>query len=270
LAGWAFLTTVCALTSLHCRPAYADEPGMVSAPLEVLPSGHLALKIGINGKGPFRMILDTGSPVTLLGGNAAQRAGLLSAADLKQPVLMGMRGQFTVKTIKIGTLTAKAINVLVLDHPTIAMLSEMEGPLDGILGFSFFSHYRTVIDYAGKQVSFAPITYEPQDIMATMMQRLMGGEDRRVVAPSGLWGMAVDKPDTAPGVRITRIYPQSAADAAGLKVGDRLLTLDDRWTDSVIDCFEAASLAQAGREVTVKALRDGKEMELMVRPHTGM
>ncbi len=250
--------------------ARADDPTEVSAPLEVLPSGHIAVQAMVNGKGPFRLILDTGSPVTLLNGRAAQKSGLITVADAKQPALMGLRGQFTLKSLSVGDLKAKDVSVLVLDHPTVALLSQMEGPIDGILGFSFFSHYRTTIDYADQRVSFVPISYVPSDVMATVMGQLMGGEARRVVAPSGLWGLVVDKPDSAPGVRITRIYPHGAAEEAGLKVGDRLLTVDSRWTDTPIDCYEAASLASANQQIPIKALRDGKELELTIQPRKGL
>jgi hypothetical protein len=261
---------VCGLAMLAPLAARAAEPPPRMAALELLPSGHIAVQVLVNGKGPFRMVLDTGSPVTLLNGRAAQKSGLISATDAKQPALMGMRGQFAVKELRIGELQARNMAVLVMDHPTVELLSQLEGPLDGILGFSFFSRYRTTIDYADKRVSFTPVDYIPQDIIAMMMSRLTGGEQRRVVAPTGLWGMAVDKPDAAPGVRISQIYAQSAAQAAGLKVGDRLLTLDNRWTDTLLDCYEAASLAPAGQEIAVKVLRDGKEIELAVRPHVGL
>jgi membrane-associated protease RseP (regulator of RpoE activity) len=249
--------------------AQATAPPADSAALEILPSGHIAVQVMVNGKGPFRMVLDTGSPVTFLNGRAAQKSGLIGAAEVKQQVLMGMRGQFVLKSLQIGGLKAKDVGVLVMDHPTVEMLSEFEGPLDGILGFSFFARYRTIIDYADKWVSFEPVSYLPADIITAVTGRLMGGPERRVVAPSGLWGLVVDKPDAASGVRITQVFPQSAAEAAGLKVGDRLLTLDSRWTDTLIDCYEAASLAPAGQEIMVRVLRDGKELEVPVRPHVG-
>ena len=43
------------------------------------------------------------------------------------------------------------------------------------------------------------------------------------------------------GVTIKQVLKDSPADKAGLKPGDRLLTLDGRWTDSQVDLFEAAA-----------------------------
>ena len=87
---------------------------------------------------------------------------------------------------------------------------------------------------------------------------------------AALWGLAVAKPDAAPGVRVTHIYSGAAAAAAGLRVGDRLLTLDDRWTDTVNDCYEAAAFVKPGQTVTLKIVRAGKEMEISVSPQPGL
>jgi len=256
-------------STAHAGPRADEQPGTVAA-LEVLPSGHIAVQAVVNGKGPFRLIVDTGSPITLLSGHAALKAGLIKAAEVKQPVLLGLRGQFTLKSLTIGGLTSKDVNVLVMDHPTVQLLSQLEGPIEGILGFTFFSHYRITIDYAGKQLSFVPVDYTPRDVMSTVMVRLMGGEDRRVIAPVGIWGIVLDKPAGATGVRIAQVYLHSAAENSGLKVGDRLLTLDGRWTDTLIDCYEAASLVHADQDIIVKVLRDDKELDIAVHPHTGL
>ena len=60
-------------------PAPAAEPAPVSAPFEILEkgellSGHMALQVKINGKGPYRMIFDTGAPITLMNNKIAKEA----------------------------------------------------------------------------------------------------------------------------------------------------------------------------------------------------
>ena len=64
--------------------------------------------------------------------------------------------------------------------------------------------------------------------------------------------------------------PDSAAAKAGLKTGDRLLTLDDRWTDSLADCYLAASYVMPGTEAIVKIKRNREELELTVKPYIGI
>ena len=45
-------------------------------PFEMLKSQHMAVQVKINGKGPYRLIFDTGAPVTLLSNKVAKEAGI--------------------------------------------------------------------------------------------------------------------------------------------------------------------------------------------------
>jgi S1-C subfamily serine protease len=79
-----------------------------------------------------------------------------------------------------------------------------------------------------------------------------------------------EKGDDEAGVTIKEVLPDSAAARAGLQAGDRLLTLDDRWTDSLADCYTAASYAKPGTEIIVKIKRNADEKELTVKPNDGL
>src|ERR1051325_588030 len=59
--------------------AFAQKP--ITIPLEILRTGHAAVKVSINGKGPFRLALDTGSPVTFVSNTCAVKVGLLSREE---------------------------------------------------------------------------------------------------------------------------------------------------------------------------------------------
>ncbi len=87
-----------------------------------------------------------------------------------------------------------------------------------------------------------------------------------------MWGFAVDKnkDDEDDGVKVTKVLEKSAAATGGLKVGDRLLTLDGRWTDSIGDTYIAASSVKAGKAVVLVVKRDGKEVKLTVTPAKGL
>ncbi len=99
-----------------------------------------------------------------------------------------------------------------------------------------------------------------------------GAPEPRRLAPTGLWGVKIAKEanDQAAGVNITDVAKDGPAAKAGLKAGDRLLILDDRWTDSVDDCYAAASAAPVDAEVVVLIRRDGIEKELKVKPVKGL
>lgn len=254
------------------RPAQAQVPlRTFTVPLEVLETGHIAVKARWNGTGPYRMVLDTGAPICLLNPKAARRAGIISAAQASQTSLMGLNGMATAKQLQVGELQAKNVGIMVMDHPIVALLADVEGPLDGILGFSFFAHYRMTLDYAGGTVTFTPIDYAPTDVFGLLFSRMMADDTmHRVIEPAALWGLAVVKAGVATGVQVTRIYPGSAAETAGLRVGDRILTLDGRWTDTVNDCYEAAAFVKPGQTVTLKIVRNGQETEISACPQLGL
>jgi hypothetical protein len=252
------------------RALAAPRP-IATAPLKVLRTGHVTVEVKVNDRGPFRLALDTGSPITFLSGRAAQKAGLIRAEVLKRPAFLGERGEATAKTITVGGAQVRNLRIFILDHPALEALSQFEGRIDGIVGFTFFAHFRTTINYAAGRVSFVPVDYQPEDVSEAIYQRLSRAEgSKRIVVPAALWGMAVEKSDEAAGVVVRQVYAKSAVDAAGLRPGDRILTIGGRWTDSVLDCYEAAALVRPGQLATLRVLRAGKERELKVRPRVGL
>ena len=243
----------------------------------MLRSGHIAVQVRVNGKGPFRLVLDTGSPLTFISTRTARELGLLAAPSPQKkqapPALGGltMGGQVTLKSMAVGDTEVKDLGALILDHPIVEALGGFVGRLDGIVGFSFFARFHTTIDYLNGRVAFEPVSYVPQDIMGSMMTRLFGGtQQARVIAPPTLWGMAVAATPQNDGVQVTKVYISGAAAAAGFQPGDRITLLDDRWTDTVNDLYEAASLAAANQPVVVKVMRGDKETLLTVRPRPGI
>jgi hypothetical protein len=273
-----FLAGLMALALPLRAEAPASKP--VTVPFQVFPTGHISVKIKVNGKGPYRVIFDTGAPVTLLSNKVADDTGLL---DPKRPQPLfnpfGNVGEAKVKELELGDLRLKKVPVIVMDHPAVQAMSEHFrkdfGPVEGIVGFPVFARYKMTLDYKARTMTFAPSKYEPTDAMQGIVASLMTiGTDApaKPIAAAGQWGLVVRKgaEDAEAGVTIKEVMPGSAAAAAGLKAGDRLLTLDGRWTDSVADTYLAASFVKPGESVAVTVRRDGKEVELTVKPAPGL
>ena len=136
--------------------------------------------------------------------------------------------------------------------------------------------YTMSIDYEKKLLTFEPNTYEPGNVMEMMMKRFTAPksvrETPKVLAPAALLGIRVDKAaeDNEDGVCVEEVMPDSPAATAGFKKGDRLLTLDGRWTDTVIDCYVAAGMLRPGMTCNVQVKRDGKKMELKLTVRAGL
>src|SRR5205807_2615582 len=142
----------------------------------------------------------------------------------------------------------------------------------GIIGFPFFARYKMTLDYQAKTMTFTPNGFKPPDVMKSMVLALMAGDKPKVLAPAAHWGLVVAKKEGEEdaGVDVQEVMPESPAAKAGLKPGDRLLTLDSRWTDSLADLYFAASFVKAGTTVPVVVKRGGKEVTFQVKPVSGL
>jgi hypothetical protein len=281
--GRTFLSLLClAACSLLPSSSWA-EPGQVpeikpisaTVPFEILRTKHLAVKVMVNGKGPYRVIYDTGAPITLLNNKVAKEAELVSQDTAKMPAFFGMRGQMLVKKLELGNLVAEDTPVIVMDHPLLKAFSQVLGPVDGIIGFPFFARYRTTIDYQLETITFVAVDYRPTNMMDAILLLMMDPKEKpakKNFSSSAVWGFTVDKAkeDQEAGVDIKEVVPGSAAEAAGFQPGDRLLILDGTWTDSVVDCYRAASGVQVGRTVTARIKRKDQELEKKITPRAGL
>ena len=75
----------------------------VVVPFELLKSRHMAVQVKINGKGPYRLIFDTGAPTNLINNKLAKEAGVIKKGD-KTPglPLFAMPGAKTIDTLEVG------------------------------------------------------------------------------------------------------------------------------------------------------------------------
>jgi hypothetical protein len=266
------------VTVARPTPARADNPLPVTVPFDLLKTKHMVVQVKVNGKGPYRVIFDTGAPVTLLNTKVAKESGLLPKGA-KAPAfnLFGSMGQVRIKTLELGDLKAEDLPAVVMDHPTVELISKFLGPIEGIVGFPFFARYKTTLDYQAKQLTFVPSGFEPPDamqaLMATVMALTQDNPKPKVLAPAAQWGLTFrgkKADDAEPGLTIEDVMPGSAADKAGLRTGDRLLTLDARWTDTLPDLYLAAAHVKPGASAKVKVKRETRETELTVTPRSGL
>ncbi|MFO0823103.1 MAG: retropepsin-like aspartic protease [Gemmataceae bacterium] len=101
----------------------------------MLKSRHMAVMVKINGKGPYKLIFDTGAPTNLINNRLAKEAGVMKKSDKAALPLFGMGARKMMDTFEIGDLKLDKVPVMVMDHPTVTAISNALGPIDGIVGF---------------------------------------------------------------------------------------------------------------------------------------
>jgi hypothetical protein len=248
-----------------------DSRKAVVIPFELLESGHMAIEVKLDGKGPYRIIFDTGAPGVTFSGKAAKEVGLIPQ-DAKPFLLGAYTAKVKPAIVQVGGFKSAAVVPQVMDHPTVAALATAVGPLEGIAGFDLFSPDKLTIDYHARTITVLPAREPKAHDSEDMARKLLAGAEPQYTAPAALWGFSVskDKDDGKAGVDVTAVRDGSAAAAAGLKAGDRLLVLGRRWTDSVEDAYRAASFVWAGKVVKLTVHRGDKDIDLTVKARPGL
>jgi hypothetical protein len=273
---WLFIVIAALPLSLSAQDAKIETTVI---PFTFIETGHFMLKVKLNDKGPYNLIFDTGAPMSLINNRIAKESGVTKAGGGGGFMPFGaMNTAQAIQKLEVGSLTAKKISTMVMDHPTVAAFSQFymkkHGErIDGIIGFPFFARYSTTVNYQTQELTLTPNGFDPPDVMADMMKTMMaktGKQEPKTQSPQGYYGMSFTaKTDDAAGVTIDKVFENSPAAKAGLKPGDRLLTIDDRWTDSITDAYMAASYGKIGTAVPVSWLREGKRMTQPLTPVAG-
>ena len=118
---------------------------VVVVPL-IAPGGRPMVDVMLNGKGPFRLAIETGMPGVALFPETVQRAGLGSSPPAA--------GYPVLDSLGIGGLSLYGVQYMV--GPPI-----FPGVIDGFLGLSAYAKLLLTIDNAGREVRFEQGTLKP-------------------------------------------------------------------------------------------------------------
>jgi hypothetical protein len=142
------------LTTKHGgdEPASVKLSGKVSIPME-LSVKKVVVDVKINGKGPFKFIVDTGAGGTVMDQSLATELGLeqdgkATAGDFVDP--RGIRANRNrIRTLEIGGATFNDFIALSWEG---SPLYQAGGPR-GVLGMPLFRKLLLTIDYPGSKIS---------------------------------------------------------------------------------------------------------------------
>jgi Aspartyl protease/PDZ domain len=126
--------------------ALAGGAASVSMPFELL-NNHIHLDVKLDGKGPYRLLCDTGSN-NIVTPELAKKLGLKPQGAL-QGLGAGEKsedfGLVTMTTIEVGGATLRDQVFAVFE---LGWLSAAEGvPVDGIIGYELFKRFVVRVDY---------------------------------------------------------------------------------------------------------------------------
>lgn len=110
--------------------------------------GRIWAPVYINGKGPFRLVLDTGASSSGVTAMVALALGI--PMDQSPPVMLrGVTGSATVPSIHVDTLS---VGDLAVDSPLLPIVPDALGGAEGVLGSEGLSNKRIFIDFRHDQI----------------------------------------------------------------------------------------------------------------------
>lgn len=114
----------------------------------------IGVPTSINGQKPIHLVLDTGSPATILTPSAAKALGLILSES--GPLVKGLNGTTqalttSVEEVRVGNSRQGQQDLIVLDLSAVS--ARGKSLRNGILGISFLSNYEVIIDYPNQRIA---------------------------------------------------------------------------------------------------------------------
>ena len=132
--------------------------------------GRPTADVMLNGRGPYKFVVDTGSNTSVLSTRVAASLDLVA---LPERVVHGVTGTMVAKfgriaRIETGRSASFDLAVAILDAPAFATL-------DGILGMDMFKNRRIRFNFTRKTVEFDPASRRPMRLPVRAGVRLRQG-----------------------------------------------------------------------------------------------
>ena len=128
-------------------------PGpMFATPTQLDRIGRIVAPVMINGRGPFRMVVDTGASRTTVSPELVKLLGLEMQPD-KTILLNGVTGAAEVPVVTIERLQAGDFVIYSTDAPIVR--APIMAGADGILGVASFKTERIIVDFARDRIEIS-------------------------------------------------------------------------------------------------------------------
>jgi predicted aspartyl protease len=139
--------------------------------------GRVWVPVIINGKGPFRLVLDSGATRSAVTPQVAARLGL--STDKSPPVILrGVTGTATAPTIRADSLE---VGDLYIAPTTLPIVNDAFGGAEGLLGTEGLGDKRIYIDFRNDFINIARSKGTPADDSFITLQTLRRPDDLLVV-----------------------------------------------------------------------------------------
>lgn len=128
----------------------APEPRFVAPTLRDR-IGRIWAPVFINGRGPFRMVLDTGASDSAITAPVAEALGLVPETS-RVVLVQGVAGSAIVPTVRVDSLSVGDLDIT---SATLPIIADALGGAEGVLGTAGFTDKRIDIDFRHDRITIA-------------------------------------------------------------------------------------------------------------------
>jgi hypothetical protein len=285
------LLASCGILLLLSTTSYADnspkQEGAAKKPAETYwvpyrlsDVKHVVVRVKINGKGPFNFIVDTGAPAVYIGLEAGKQIGLNTKEE----------AWHTLDSFEIeGGPKLTQFKARVEDPFQLTGMNKINAPgmkYHGVLGYTMLARYVIEYDFTRNHLKWTKLDWTPpspfglgnlskgasQEMKAMVglslfATSLMPRKADATYLYRGLVGIEVAQKEKR--VIITKVLPQSPAEAAGLQVDDRIVEFRDKTIGSLADLEKLGQTLPAEQEVELVIERAGSEKTIRLTTARG-
>lgn len=251
----------------------------VDVPYRLTDTKHVLVRVKLNGRGPFNLILDTGAPAVFITKAVAKKAKA-------EPDAKGWADFDTFEVeggLKVEKARARVEDLFQLQGMNGLGLAGVE--LHGVIGYNVLARYRIEYDFTADKLGFEPLPgFEPPPLvpiagakgqgglemigpLMKVMATFMGIKPNFATVPRGFVGIEFDDAD---GIVVKKVLPGGPADRAGIKAGDRIEEVKNRTIDDAKDLARALAKAGVGSKLTVTVKRGDKTEDLTLELGRGL
>ncbi len=279
---WLFILGVVGLVS---SPIQADQPitdagKTYHVPYKLTDTGHVMVRVKINGKGPFHFIVDTGAPILIVSKEAGKKLGL-KTDKYGWAVLdrFDIEGGVSNKQFK-----ARVTTPFQLEGMNAMNFAGVE--LHGVVGFTLLAQYRMEFDFSSSKMKWTRLNFNPPppkpikikggapaslNAMGTVMKVLsflVGKKESPREVPQGFLGVEIEEKNGT--VEVVQVFADSPAEKAGLQKGDVILKVGRQLVKTAKDAWRETQNLKVGQEITLTLRRGQEEMRLSLTAERGL
>jgi membrane-associated protease RseP (regulator of RpoE activity) len=260
-------------------PKPAEKAKKYEIPYRLTDTNHVQVRVKINGKGPFNLILDTGAPALFLPKPVAKKAGIEVDDKGFGPIdKFEFEGGLTVDKVR-----AHVTDIFQVEGMNSLGVAGVE--LHGMIGYEVLAKFKIKYDFTSDKLEFEPLVgFTPpppervggkggDEIQAfgplvKFVSALLGIKPNFDIVPRGFVGIEFDEVDDA--VVIKKVLPGSPAEKAGFKSGDTITEIKKVSVETGKDLARALAKAGVGTKLKVTIKRGDKTEDLTIELGKGL